>query len=186
DGSGVNDIGVIDRAGQDGAEGLAYDESRDVLYGAINGNFYTINQATAVASANLATPTAGADVEGIAWDGADTIYGLVGFAGPNRGDLLAYNILANTWSFLFDTGIDFNLPGLAYDISAGVLYAIGSQDPNLYRIDPGLGTTTLVGDTGLSPTGGGLAFVIPEPSTLTLAAFGFIAAEAELARLGIA
>ena len=55
-----------------------------------------------------------------------------------------------------------------------MLYAIGRQDDNLYRIDRTHASTQVIGSTGLSTTGGGLAFVIPEPAALTLAILGTI------------
>jgi hypothetical protein len=102
-----------------------------------------------------------------------SIYGLAGFGGP-RGNLYRYNIGSNSWSFVGDTGIDFNEAGLAYDPSLNTLYAIGSQDGNLYRVNPANALTQLVGPTGLGARGGGLAFVpgIPEPTSILLWAFG--------------
>jgi MYXO-CTERM domain-containing protein len=58
------------------------------------------------------------------------------------------------------------------------VYAIGSQDSNLYRIDPATAVATVIGPTGLAPVGGGLAYVetvIPEPGGWLLAFAGLAA-----------
>jgi hypothetical protein len=159
------------------AEGLAYDPNSNTLYGAINGSFFTIEQTTYTQQTILTAP--GADIEGLAY-GNGGIYGLAGFSGP-RGNLYFYNPGLNNWTFIGFTGIEFNLPGLAYDPGANVLYAIGSQDSNLYRINVITGAATVVGNTGITSgsTGGGLAFVaqpVPEPATMGLVGSGVLAA----------
>jgi hypothetical protein len=110
-------------------------------------------------------------VEGLAYANG-FVYGLAGFSGP-RGNLYRYDIAGNSWSFVGDTGIDFNQTGLAYDPLLNTLYAIGSQDGNLYRVNPLNAVTEVIGPTGLGLVGGGLAFVpIPEPTSLFLLGFG--------------
>jgi hypothetical protein len=111
-------------------------------------------------------------VEGLAYANG-FIYGLAGFGGP-RGDLYRYSIIANAWTFVGDTGIEFNETGLAYDPVLNTLYAIGSQDGNLYRVNPANAFTQLIGPTGLGALGGGLAFVpvIPEPTSMSLWVLG--------------
>jgi hypothetical protein len=154
-------------------EGLAYDPTTGIAYGWWQGSgFDSYNPATGNLIANLAGPPGNADVEGLAYANG-SIYGLAGFGGP-RGNLYRYNIGSNSWSFVGDTGIDFNEAGLAYDPSLNTLYAIGSQDGNLYRVNPANALTQLVGPTGLGARGGGLAFVpgIPEPTSILLWAFG--------------
>lgn len=141
-----------------GAEGLAWCIPANVLYGIINSVFYSINPATGALVADLASP--GADAEGLACDHPhNVVYGLAGFGGP-RGNLYRYTPSSNTWALVGNTGILFNLNGLAMDTNAGVLYAMGSQDGNLYRIDPNTAATTMVGATGLGTgVGGGMAFL---------------------------
>lgn len=159
DGSGATAIGG------DGQEGLAFDASTGTLYGAINGQFRTIDPATGVNSATLAAP--GADVEGIAF-GNGGVYGL-----PRFGtDLLFYDPGTDTWTTIGSTGITWDLAGLAYDPGTDTLYAKGSQDSNLYSIDPATGAATLIGDTGIA-NGGGLAFLgagTPIPEALPVPA----------------
>lgn len=173
DGSGASYVG------SGGIEGLEYVAATGTLYGAINGQFFTVNQSTGAILVNLASPPGAAgpaDVEGLAYGGG-YIYGLAGSAGP-RGDLYRYNIGADSWAFVGNAGILFDLPGLAYDPIMGWLYAIGSQDSNLYRIDPATAAATLIGPTGLGPIGGGLAYVetaIPEPGGWLLALAGLAA-----------
>ena len=70
DGSGSVGFGAV------GAEGLAYDADNDVLYGVLNGSFFTMDTATGANTGGLAAP--GTDVEGLAWDRAGSIYGLAG------------------------------------------------------------------------------------------------------------
>ncbi len=167
DGSGYTNLGGP------GAEGLAYNHNTSTLYGAINGNFFTMDTSTGANTGYLTSP--GADVEGLAYGGGDTIYGLVGYSGP-RGYLYSYDIILNSWTFIGDTGVDFNLPGLAYNPELDLLYAKGSQDGYLYSINPNTAAISVIGDTGLTG-GGGLAFVsdsapIPEPSTMLLLGCG--------------
>ncbi len=168
DGSGAAVLGGAD------AEGMAFDGGTGTLYGAINGAFFTISTATGAVATNLAAP--GADIEGLAF-GNGLVYGLAGFSGP-RGNLYSYNPGLDSWTFIAHTGVDFNLPGLAYDAGLNVLYAKGSQDSFLYSINPVTGVATPIGDTGIG-NGGGLAFVgasvIPEPSTLALLGLGGLA-----------
>lgn len=151
------------------AEGLEYVASSGKLYGTINGSFFTIDTVTGSIDQTLAAP--GADIEGLAY-GNGMIYGLAGFAGP-RGSLYAYDIGGDAWSLIGSTGIEFNLPGLAFNPSLGILYAIGVQDQNLYAIDPANANATVIGPRGVEGSlGGGLAYVTPEPGTLALLGLG--------------
>jgi len=157
DGSGFVDVGAI------GQEGLAYNPASGILYGAINGSFGAFNPANGNLIASLAAP--GGDVEGLAYHNG-LVYGLA-----DGGILRSYDIATDTWSVIGSTGIDFDQIGLAYDTELGVLYATGAQDSNLYRINPLTAGATVIGSTGLSDPGGGLAFVaaaVPEPGTLAL------------------
>jgi hypothetical protein len=150
DGEGFSDVGG------DGQEGLAYCASTDTLYGAINGDFSTIDQATGVAS-SLASP--GGDVEGIACDDANQlVYGI----DADSSDFRVYDIVAGTWSTAGATGVSWDGPGLAYD--GTTLYAINGDDNSLYTVDPSTGAATLVGPTGLSGSSGGLAWAGPATS----------------------
>ncbi len=168
DGSGAPIVGSAN------AEALAYNPNSGTLYGGINGAFFSISTGDFSTLTPLSAP--GADIEGLAYGGGNTIYGLAGFSGP-RGNLYSYDILTNVWSFIADTGIDFNLPGLAYDAVLGVLYAKGSQDSFLYSINTTTAQATIIGDTGIQ-NGGGLAYVsliqVPEPAPLALLGLGLL------------
>ena len=159
DGSGATILGPST------SEGLAYDRDNDVLYAVLNGNFRSISQVDGSTIATLASTPGGADIEGIAYAGNGTIYGLAGFSGP-MGFLYSYDIPTDTWSTIGYTGVDFNECGMAYDFNSGLLYAIGSQDNNLYSINPAVGTAVAIGPTGIPAEGGGLSFasIFPELS----------------------
>ncbi len=152
DGSGFVDVGGT------GTEGLAFDPTGDgTLYGAINGNFFTMDPATGGAIAQLADP--GGDIEGLAY-GNGFIYGLValGGGGGDRGDLLRYDIADSSWTNLGNTGLgSIDNAGLAYNTQENVLYA-KFNSTLLYRIDPETLEANVIGDTGIA-SGGGLAFV---------------------------
>ena len=82
----------------------------------------------------------------------------------------------------------FDQAGLAYDTELNLLYAVGDQDSNLYRIDPATGVATVIGSTGLADPGGGLAFeaTVPEPHTFGLLALGigFLGVRRYVSRIG--
>lgn len=161
DGSGSSQFGSL------GIEGLAYDPINDVVYGAINGAFFTVNPNTGAQIVNLAGP--GGDMEGLAYNNG-LIYGLM-----SGGTLRSYNILGGTWTTIGNTGINFDQIGLAYDSDLDLLYAIGDQDPNLYSLNPNTAAATIIGSTGFADAGGGLAYVanpIPEPATMLLVGTG--------------
>jgi len=144
DGSGFTDRGGV------GTEGLAFDG--ETLYGAINGQFFTMDRNTGARLATLAAP--GGDAEGLAYcPRGHVIYGLL-----TGGSLRKYDIATNTWSTVGSTGVSVDNHGLAYDAGAHVLYAKSQNDVNLYRVDPDDASTEVIGSTGITG-GGGLAFV---------------------------
>jgi len=148
-------------------------QGRDgTLYGThANGTLFTINTTTGALDTTLASP--GADVEGLAF-GNGVLYGLVG-AGSGQGNLLAYDIGSNSWSLVGNSGIAFDNVGLAYNPDLNILYATGNQNGNLYQLDPATGLATLIGPTGFTSAGGGLAFdagAVPEPATTGLIGLG--------------
>jgi hypothetical protein len=151
DGSGAADLGPPTVA----AEGLAFHTSDGLLYTIINQDFRTVDPATGTILTTLASPPV--DIEGLASDYGSNIFGL-----GDSVDLYVYDVTADSWSVIGSTGIAWDKGvGLAYDPDEDVLYAVGATGggENLYRIDPGTGTTTLVGPTGLVGTRGGLGFV---------------------------
>ena len=134
-------------------EGLAYCSGNTTLYGAINGAFTSINQATGANIATLSAP--GFDVEGIACDSASNIiYGI----GSGNDNLIVYDIVGNSWSTVGDTGRSWSRSGLAWDSTGNILYAIETGTDSLYSINTTTGASTLIGPLGTN-AGGGLAFV---------------------------
>jgi len=155
DGTGATSLGPISGAGiaQTGAEALGFCNTANVLYGLINGNFFTINPATGARIVALAAP--GDDVEGLACNhAANVLYGI----GRTTGTLYSYAPATNTWTTVGSTGLSPTDPGLAYDPVTAVLYTIDGGTGNIYRINPATAASTLVGPTGLGGVGGGLAF----------------------------
>ncbi len=163
DGSTSTIVGTIRQ------EGLAYDPENSILYGAINGSLTTHNASTGEVISILAEPVV--DVEGLAY-GNSLVYGLAN----SDSRLFAYNPALDAWSVIGDTGIHWELAGLAFDSESNLLYAIGagfhtSGDANLYMINPFDATTTVVGNTGINE-GGGLAFVTTVPIPPAVFLFG--------------
>jgi hypothetical protein len=149
--------------GSQGMEGLGYDALTNTLYGQLNNQFFTVNQATGAIATTLAT--APSDMDGLDF-GNGLVYGLSDL----NNSLYSYLRATNTWSLIGNTGVNWNNPGLAYDPTSNVLYAIGDEaSTNLYRINPVTAAATVVGPTGLANDEGGLAFIVPEPSTLLMA-----------------
>jgi len=85
-----------------------------------------------------------------------------------------------TAAVISSVNLNVNLGGTAgmdFDPVSGVLYVVDGVGTNsLYTLDPSTGTLTLVGPTNVLDGLAGLAFVlVPEPSTLALAALGAVA-----------
>lgn len=139
------------------AEALAYSSDTGLVYTLINNTFESVSPNTGALVETLTSP--GTDVEGIATNESEgVIYGICG-----DSQLRSYDISADSWSILFDTGLNLSIGcGLAYDAVEDVLYAIGDNDSpqTVYRIDVSAQTVTAIGDMNVSnsPTGG-LAWV---------------------------
>lgn len=168
DGSGVTLLGDAS------AEALAFNPLTGVLYGGINGSFFSISTTTGAIDTNLAAP--GSDVEGLAY-GNGGIYGL-----DTNSMLMFYDIALNTWTNVGSTGLATGFgKGLAFDNELGVLYAISGQDTSLFALSASTGQSRLIGNTGLNFVSGGLAFVsssttaVSEPSLLALFGLGMLA-----------
>lgn len=141
------------------AEGLAWDNVNNVLYGALNGSFFSADPATGNRTANLATTNT--DIEGLEY------YNGFIYALDTVGDFYRYDISSNTWSSaLTNVGsLGFGV-GLAFDAATQTFYYASDRDNNLYAMDFGTLTTTMIGDMGVS-AGGGLAIKpVPEPFSL--------------------
>lgn len=149
DGSGATSVGQVF------AEGMAWDSNAKALYCSINGDFFTADPNTGARLSNPALPNA--DIEGLAY-GNGGIYGLP--RGEDR--LYFYDIGSNSWSIIGNTGVNWDLAGLAYDPSTKTLYGKGAQDTLLWGIDPFTAQATKIGDTGFAE-GGGLGYIVPAP-----------------------
>lgn len=149
DGSVANSTGIGNL--NTNTNGLAYDASRNILYGTDGSNFYTVNQSTGNPISDLSlSPTS---LSGLAF-GNGGVYGL-----GDSQDLLFYDPSNDNWSVIGDTGISsWQDAGLAFDAEKNVLYAKRYNDTLLYEIDVSTAQTTSIGDTGFLD-GGGLALV---------------------------
>lgn len=148
DGSGFTERGAAT------VEALSYDYVNNVLYGGINGAFFTMDKTTGATIASLASPNF--DAEGLAFRASTgTIFAI----GGSSNQLHAYDIATNSWSVVGTHGLNLDDAGLAYDPWQRVLFATGGGDGNLYRIDPDTAQATLVGSTGLGTANGGLEVV---------------------------
>lgn len=153
DGSGATQFST------ESAEGLTYVASSDLVYAITNNDFRSISPSTGLVVEDLMDPAD--DLEGLA---ADESTGII-YAVGNDTNLWAYDISADSWSVVFDTTINWDDGGLAFNEVEGLLYAIGATSGTtdaLYSIDPVAQTVTEVGSTALSPAKGGLAWV-PAP-----------------------
>lgn len=164
DGSGVTTLSTLP------IDGLAYDTSQRILYGCAGSSFFTVDPNTGEKLADLPSP--GIGVGGLDY-GNGKVYGLV-----DGGELLAFDPVSNSWSDIGWTGINFLNAGLAYNPFLNILYAKNGnpatpEDRNLYRIDPATASAAVIGDTG-TRIGGGLAYVVPEPSSVILLIWGTV------------
>ncbi|MDY6805831.1 MAG: DUF4347 domain-containing protein [Cyanobacteriota bacterium] len=149
DGSGIGFI-TEEEDPAENLQGLAFDYTREILYGIDGSNFFTLNQNTGNKTALASPPIS--SLQALAY-GNGGVYAL----GDGQQDLRFYNPNTNAWSVVGDTGEVWPNAGLAFDPFNNVLYAKSSDNTFLYQIDPSNATTTQIGDTG-SDKGGGLAF----------------------------
>jgi hypothetical protein len=134
----------------------------------LNSSFFTLDTTSGGTVTTLPNPT-GLDFEGLAYDeGRDVLWAIPGYADFDTW-VWTYTPSTQTWTEIYDTGVDWIECGLAYNPFEDVLYAKNSGDTTLYKIDLGTGVTSRIGSTGLT-TGGGLAYVVPEPASLVLLA----------------
>ncbi len=166
DGSGLTFVAPI---GGDANRGLAFNTSNGMLYGTDNQVFGTIDTTTGAFSP-LASPPE--ESEALAADpNNNLIYAL---ERDDNGDLMVYDIGANTWGIIGPTGVaDGVQAGLAFDPITNILFA-ADRDGGLYRINPSNGETVFIGDTGIDDPVG-LAFVPREISAIpTMTQWGMI------------
>lgn len=157
--------------GSQGMEALAFDGTD--IYACINGSCFTVDPVTGAQATIIAAP--GGDVEGLAFAGGTTIYGV----NSSSNMLQSYDTATNMWTTIGATGQTIDNCGLAF-APTNVLYMKCSTSPNLFTVDPATGLATVVGTTGIT-VGGGLAWGGPPPppsctldAPMTLPAFGDI------------
>lgn len=166
---------------------LAYHAPSDTLYGLSNNPYQLqiIDRVTGASSLGpgfFADPPTNVTLGAIAFsrDGS-TLYGVSRFQ---------FHIIDRTTAHITTVGTHgldlnsiFNGFGLAADPDDGTLYLSNSVDGNLYRINPATGAATLIGATGILPTG--IAIVgSPTIEVPTLGSAGLIALVLLIAALG--
>ena len=182
-----NGNGTSTLAGDHDADrGLTFNTVTGILYGSDNSTFGSIDPIT-----NTLTPLAsppGGDTEGLAADRANNVI----FGVDNNENLVAYDVVGNSWSTIGATGVDDgNDIGLAFDPDTNTLYAVTSTGA-LYSVNPSDGTTTTIGNTGLgSSLDVGLTFVSVSDRSVaapvpTMSDYLMIALALMLALIGIA
>jgi hypothetical protein len=165
---------------------LAFDPTSGMLYGidfAIGSErqLFTISVATGAATIVGTLGTLGGnDFSSLTFAPDGTLYVLSTGDGASPSRLLTVNkATAATISSVnlsldlgFTAGMDFHpLTGALYVADGGA----GDGTDSLYTLNPATGALTLVGATGLADGLAGLAFVVPEPTSVGLALAGVIA-----------
>lgn len=146
--------------------GIAFDNTSGVLYGAGANELYRISTATGQAQLIGTIGSFGSQIVGsLAFEPVShVLYGST-VAGP--ASLLTIDTTTGQGTVIAST---IELAGLAFHPLSGVLYGVdngSSGPPSLYTVDRATGLTTLVGQTGLG-NNLDIAFVVPEPSALSL------------------
>lgn len=148
-------------------EALAQDAETGTLYVGVNGFLFRHRASDGEQIDTVLSPPNQPDMEGLAFDPEERVlYGIArGYPDTQpaaRRALYALDVEATdpAWTEVGDTGGHWADAGLAFDLEARVLYAVGRFDDTggLYRIDPTTGAATRVGATGLAGAFGGLAW----------------------------
>ncbi len=173
---------------------LRFDPITGTLYGI---EYVTVPASTPVPEGFTINPTTGAvsnffqlrcfnnscvvDYSGMAFDTSGHMYLLDTQSIDPFGHLIVAN--ASPFNVISDVRLSGplgNLAGMDFNPVNGNLYVAdgGIGGGNLYTLDPATGTLTLIGGLGLSDGLAGLAFspTVPEPASLSLLAFGALAA----------
>jgi len=143
DGSGV----VV--KGNQGMEGMAYDAATNTLYGAINGDFFTVDPGTGNRLTSL--PRWPDDTEGLAFVSSvgseGSVYGV-----DDDSDLYRYDVAFGVFTFIGDLGLGSasDNSGLAYAPDLDVLFHITKTTGNLYKIDKDTAVATFIANTGIT------------------------------------
>jgi hypothetical protein len=93
----------------------------------------------------------------------------------NKSTAAITNAVTLSSDFGGTAGMDFHpLTGALYVVDGGVDIPIVAGTDNLYTVNLSTGALTLVGPTGLADGLAGLAFVVPEPTSVGLALAGVV------------
>ena len=126
--------------------GLAYDPTLELLYGSRYATLLHIQP-----DGSGAIDVGGIGTEALAYDHISGIlYGAI------NGSFMSMNPVDGS-QLMSLTGPGFDAEGLAFNPNDGRIYGIGNG-PNLVAYDPGAGTWSTIGDTGLDWDNGGLAY----------------------------
>jgi DNA-binding beta-propeller fold protein YncE len=171
---------VIGNLGASLMHGLAYDPSTETLFGTFGeeagDGLYSIDVATGTATligrVGFFHPDHLNTVNGLAVDPVThALYGVV--SGPEEDWSALIEIDKETGKGTLIGEETPHFEGLAFDLRAKVLYGIDNWTGDLYTIDTGTGTASLIGNTGLgNPLGLEDVAVIPEPATVCLLGLG--------------
>jgi len=142
-------------------------------------SLYTLNASTGAATliGSLGMP---GSVMDLAWDNQNNqMYAIASRQiGANTGPSVLYTVNLSTGAGTLVTNIpaDPCLMGLAIDHAGNFLATdLCTTNTPLYQIDPGTGSLTNLGPTGVSyAMGGDIAPAVPEPSTLLMLGTGLI------------
>jgi hypothetical protein len=152
--------------GEQGMEGMAYDQGTGTLYAVLNESFFTVDTATGNMLTDLGRwPN---DPEGLAFDASvgaqGSVYGITtyGITPMAPGLLQRYDVATGNITTVGDTllGTASNNSGLAYAPDLDVLFHITKSTGDLYMIDKNTAVATWIANTGIAGDDGfsGLAY----------------------------
>ena len=155
----VGDTGVI------GLSGLAYDPTRNLLYGGagFDDSLYVVDPSTGSATliGSFGVAVGG---QGLAFDSLRDELFMVDFISDS---LYQLDTTTGAATLIGGTNLD-STPALAFNTDDGQLYGVNANNDMLVRFDSMTGTGTAVGSLGFDSFNIGLAFrasTVPEPST---------------------
>jgi len=126
-------------------EGLAFDPTTGILYGADDGGnqLITINIATGIGTAVGAFGIAGFFDASVAFDSTGNLF----MADDGTDSLYSVNVATGAATLIGATGVN-GIDGLAF--LNGILYGVSARTDNLYTLNTATGAATLVGALGVN------------------------------------